>query len=187
MKLAQFHFDGRWSFSLESLTGYIRHIPPDTFSYIRKLSADVNTRLFSFVYTKDCDHTSAWHFPLTLCKIFFTVLCIFSDLPAHFLNVPYAFNGIVFAVIRRIIGQFEAHVLAADKIHQLYEQLRSRTPGIRAIIHIEDDRIRVRLSTKIRLNLVACVEKNAQDSKVLVGRCPKSSRFRNTLKVAKFR
>ena len=61
--------------------------------------------------------------------------------PVVFQNAPTTFDGIVLAVVRRIIGQVEGEMIALGKVQEAGHKLRTPTVVLGAIIQIEDQGI----------------------------------------------
>lgn len=67
-----------------------------------------------------------------------------------FQNTPHAFNRVIFAMIRGIIGQFQVDILRSGKVHQTLDELRSAALSFRSIIHIQDEGMGPKSSAQLR-------------------------------------
>ncbi len=59
-------------------------------------------------------------------------------MPVIFQNPPAAFDGVVFAVVWRIIGQAYGDVIALDKFHQALHELGTPAVALWTIVQIDE-------------------------------------------------
>jgi hypothetical protein len=66
-----------------------------------------------------------------------------------FQHTPDPLNGIVFAVIGGIIGQFYVHILSSSKLHEPFQELGSTTLGLGPVIHIQHEGMGMKSSPQL--------------------------------------
>lgn len=77
--------------------------------------------------------------------------------PMVFQDAPHPFNRVVFAVVRRIIGQLQVDIVPSGKLDQSLDQLGPMALGFRPVIHVQDERVWPKPSPPFRPQVVQSV------------------------------
>ncbi len=70
--------------------------------------------------------------------------------PMVFQDAPHSFNGVVLAMVGRIIGQFQVDIVCPGKLHQALDELRPTALRLGTVVHVQDERMGAKTPSPLR-------------------------------------